>query len=179
MIYLSCHNARRVHAVCCSLLLAAILQAVSPVAFAQNSTTKHTPAYKTVHAPNAQRLVLAVMAAHPEAKLVGLHMVPPDGSQDVIIACNDEARIGKPSSAGDVAVRASRKTLTRFKEADGVYDIQMPLLDARGGLIGMMVELVTAKSVPGQQEATVAAEKLRAELQAKIPDSAWLFRDGN
>ncbi len=57
-----------------------------------------------VDAPFAQQLILSAKAAHPELKKIGLHAVPPGGTESAIVANAIPGKIGKVSSPHDLTV---------------------------------------------------------------------------
>ncbi len=58
----------------------------SQTASAPGITVPAPPRYIKVDGPFAQKLVLDAKAAHPELKKIGLHAIPPGGSEGAIIA---------------------------------------------------------------------------------------------
>jgi len=104
-------------------------------------------------------------------------MTPPHSDQNITIATTDPARLGKPSSKGDLAVMSTLKPVVIRRETDSVFHIQAPLMDSKGNLIGMVVEVIPISAVENQDAALKAEENLRNEVQRGIPNSAWMFED--
>ena len=133
----------------------------------------------------AQKLSDEIMAAHPELLSVTFHGVPP-GLQDVytMFAGSYPERIGNPDDPDDIDV--TRKGITildprwhRTKDKDRKFVILMPLRDAKGENVGL---LVLAYRNPERPSTSAAEEKyfheaaaLRDALAAKIPGYAGLF----
>jgi hypothetical protein len=119
-----------------------------------------------VHAPWALQLELSTLSAHPDLRKMGLHAVPPGGKDSVIIANANTARIGIKSSAGDLAAVKDGKTYCAKKEDGSFYNLKLPLKDASGNSIGILVMEMPFTSAADDTEAIEEAEGLRAELAA-------------
>jgi hypothetical protein len=128
-----------------------------------------------VHAPWALDLELATLSAHPDLRKMGLQAVPPGGKESVIVANANTLRIGIQSSEGDLAVVKDGKTYCARKEDGGFYNLKLPLLDAAGRRIGILVMEMPFTSAADETAAIKRAEDLRAELARKIPDHDRLF----
>lgn len=131
----------------------------------------------------AQKLSDEIMAAHPELQSVTFHGVPP-GMSNVytMFAGSYPERIGNSDDPDDIDVQTKGITLvdprwhrpsTELKR----FVVQEPLRDKSGENIGLIVyAFKTANGSKGEQYYTVAAMKMRDELEAKIPSYAALFQ---
>jgi hypothetical protein len=128
-----------------------------------------------VHAPVAQKLVLEELSAHPLLRRMGLHVIPPGSDTMILIANGNEARLGIHTSEGDFAAVKDSKTYGP-RNADGeFYNMKMPMFDAQNRRIGILVMEIACTDATSEEDAARKAERIRAELQAKIPDLNALF----
>jgi hypothetical protein len=121
----------------------------------------------------AQKLVDDLVARHPELVRVGLHVTPPNGRRNVIIASNMTEKIGQKSDPEDLrAMRSGRPVL--LKEGEN-FDVTLPLHDAKGKIIGTIG--LTFEPEPSEQEGAVIrrAWEIAREIEKDIPSKAELF----
>ncbi|GAA4504665.1 hypothetical protein [Gluconacetobacter tumulicola] len=137
--------------------------------------TKAPVHYDPVHAPTAQTLVQQIAMRHDDMVLLGVHATVPGSKNNVIIACNDQARIGKPSSKGDLALIGKPKIMVARLPQKNVYEVAMTLNDAQGRTVGMMVDQMRLNAVPDEVEALRRALEVRSELEKNIPSEGALF----
>ncbi|MGH7584107.1 MAG: hypothetical protein ACREL5_12860 [Gemmatimonadales bacterium] len=123
----------------------------------------------------AQALVDATHAAHPEIDEIGISAMTSHGC--VGIASTDKSDVGEKCEADDVTPMKTGKPSVG-KEGTG-YDVSVPLHDVAGKTVGVLG--VGFKAAPGQTAATVTqtAQKIAAEMAAKIPSKAKLFARAN
>jgi hypothetical protein len=117
----------------------------------------------------------STMSAHPDLRKMGLHAVPPGGDGSVIIANYNTSRIGLRSSDSDKAVMATNKTVCTKKEDGSYYGLKLPLRDASGHNIGILVMEMPYTSASEQAEAIRKAEVIRSELAQRIASADRLF----
>jgi hypothetical protein len=129
-----------------------------------------------VHAPHALELEMATLSAHPDLRKMGLHAIPPGGKDSVIIANANTSRIGVKSSAGDLDAVKDGKTYCAGKEDGSFFNMKLPLQDAAGRTIGILVMEIPFTSAANEVEAVRKAEGIRHELAQQIPDRDSLFR---
>lgn len=114
-----------------------VLSAALNMSFAQQPSP--LPAnYIQVSAPMAQRLTLSVKEKHPEIKKLGLHATPALVNRYAIIGSETPSKIGKKSSDPDMKKVAEAKPAVERLEKDKVYDLFLPLTDAKGRDIGQV-----------------------------------------
>ncbi len=121
----------------------------------------------------AQKLVDDLAAKHSEITRIGLHLTPPQGADNIIVASNLPAKIGQKSDPEDLrAMRSGRPVV--LKEA-GSFDVTLPLHDASGKTIGALG--LTFKPARGEQESAAIkrAKDAARELEKQIPSAAKLF----
>jgi DNA-binding beta-propeller fold protein YncE len=133
------------------------------------------PAY-AVDAPYAQRIVMETLSAHAFLRKLGLHAIAPGQTRSVILANANLAKIGKLTTANDIAAVKDGQTNCR-REVDGAYyDMKMPMFDAAGRKIGLTVMEIPFTAATDEADAIRQAEAIRRGMAAKIPDLASLFQ---
>ncbi len=131
-------------------------------------------AYK-VRAPFAEALVRQELSAHPNLRKMGLHAIAPGQQDSVIIANGNATRIGIKTTAGDFAAVGSGKTYSKKIEDGSFFNMKMPMFDAQGRRVGLLVMEIPETAVTDEAAAIAMAESIRKEMEAKIPDLASLF----
>ena len=121
----------------------------------------------------AQRLVDELAARHPELVRIGIHVTPPNKSDNIIIACNVSERIGKKSDPEDLKAMKTGQPVV-LKE-DGNFDVTLPLHDAAGKALGAIG--LTFKPLVGEQAegATRRAQAMTREIEKQIASTGQLF----
>jgi hypothetical protein len=93
----------------------------------------------------------------------------------VLIANGNETRLGIHTSEGDFAAVKSGKTYGP-RIADGeFYNMKMPMFDAQGRSIGILVMEIACTDATSEKDAARKAESIRAEVAKKIPNLEALF----
>jgi hypothetical protein len=170
---------RHILLLCTALLGAAVLSAAEPPR--KNWTP---PAYKIY----GQQLADEIMAQHPELLSVTLHGVPP-GLKDVytMFAGSYPERIGNPDDPDDIMIIQLGITILdprwhRFKDPAKKFVMMMPLRDASGENVGLLVAAYknpahrpTGSNAQLEADYFAKGTKLRDELQPKIPSYDGLF----
>lgn len=159
------------------VLAASLGLALMPVLASGQSQDPST--YMHVHAPFAQALVMKVKEAH-DSDLVklGLHAVPPGETDNVIIANITASKVGKKSSAADMAKLATNKPVAVRLEKDKTFDLLIPIHDAKGrdlsgGFVVMEVPFTKAST---EEEAIKIGVAVRDDMQRQIPSMKALYR---
>ena len=119
---------------------------------------------------------MATLSAHPDLRKMGLHAIPPGGKESVIIANANTSRIGVKSSAGDLDAVKEGKTYCAAKDDGAFFNMKLPLKDAAGRIIGILVMEIPFTSAANDAEAIRKAEGIRQELAQQIVDYNALFR---
>jgi DNA-binding beta-propeller fold protein YncE len=132
--------------------------------------------HESLDAPQALRLDLETMSAHRDLRKMGIHAIPPGGKDSVIVANANITRIGYKSSQGDLDAVKDGSTYCIKKDDGSFFNAKLPLKDASGRVIGILVMEIPFTSAPTQEQAIQEAEGIRAELATKIPDYQWLFQ---
>lgn len=121
----------------------------------------------------AQRLVGELAARHPELVRIGMHVTPPNKSDNIIIACNESERVGRKSDPEDLKAMKTEQPVV-LKEG-GNFDVTLPLHDAAGKAIGAIG--LTFKPLAGEQAegATRRAQAMTREIEKQIASTGQLF----
>ena len=130
---------------------------------------------QVVQAHYAQYLVTSTMSAHPELQKMGIHVVPPNGQDELIVACSVPSKIGKKSSANDLEIEHTAKPSVKTISDKSFYDLALPLLDARRRSIGMVVMEMRFSGASSPEEAVAKAEAITNVLEQQIPTRDALF----
>jgi hypothetical protein len=141
----------------------------------QPPVTRPVDVMEPIHAPVAEKVVLEELSEHPLLRRMGLHVIPPGGRTMILIANGNETRLGIHTSEGDFAAVKSGKTYGP-RIADGeFYNMKMPMFDANGRRIGILVMEIACTDAHSEAEAARKAESIRSELASKIPNLDALF----
>jgi hypothetical protein len=121
----------------------------------------------------AQKLVDELAAKHPELVRIGLHLTPPTGSENLIVASNVASKIGQKSDPEDLAAMRTGKPVALREQ--GNFDVTLPLHDASGKVIGAIG--LTFKPAANEQEAAAIqrAQSITRDLEKQISSKAKLF----
>jgi hypothetical protein len=137
-------------------------------------------------APNdflAQKLVDELLAKHqPELLYVGLHLVPPSGTDMAIVAATRRDKIGHKSSCADLHVLSTDVPILEMKGGGGSKingtvigsTILAPLHDRRGNTIGM-INMGLKFTTGEESEAAKFGRSIQREIEGEIPSKMALF----
>ena len=134
-----------------------------------------------------QKLCDEVMAAHPEILSITLHGVPP-GLKEVytMFAGTWPDRIGNPDDPDDIDVITKGITILdprwkRTKDTDKKFVVLMPMQDAKGENVGLVVYGFRNPPRPtGMEEHYLSASvKLRDAMAQRITSYEGLFERSN
>lgn len=134
----------------------------------------------------AQALADATMKANPELLSVTLHGVPPGAGPDTytMFAGSYPDRIGNADDPDDIDV--SKKGITivdprwhRTRDASPKFVVLMPMRDAHGENVGLVVYAFKVAKASNRYERTLYAKALdlRDGLARSIPTYASLFEE--
>ena len=134
--------------------------------------------YIRVSAPMAQKLTLETKSRHPEITKLGIHATPPSMSDNAIIGSEVTSKIGKKLSGKDMEKVMQAKPSVERIEKDGIYDLFLPLSDAKGRDIGQgfVVMEVPFKNASDAGAALKIGEQIRNEIQRQIPSRDALYQ---
>jgi hypothetical protein len=124
----------------------------------------------------AQTLADQVARAHPELNVIGFHLTPPGGKDNVIVASSNRTKVGKKSDPDDLEVMTTGKAAVDTKEPRQLIDIGLPLLDRAGHTIGTVVMEVKFSYTKDPAAALKRATEIRDQLRKQIPSKESLFQ---
>lgn len=130
-----------------------------------------------VSAPAAESLVLNTLSEHIRLNKLGLHAIPPGGKVSVVIANGNREKIGKQTSEKDFADIRSGETYCHPEQDGSFYDMKLPMFDASGRRIGMLVMEIPFSAAKDSADAVHMAEAIRKEMSTKIPSLNALFQN--
>lgn len=122
----------------------------------------------------AQKLVDETLAAHPRLLVIGMHVTPPGGRQNVIVASNF-GRIGKPGDSDDMSVVTSGKPKLEVNADGKRFEVELWLLDRAGTSVGAISFVFPYTPGENQRALLRRAETLRDALRPRIASVAALM----
>jgi len=123
----------------------------------------------------AQRLVNEFMGEYPRIEILAIHTTPPDSDYNIIAGSNI-GRIGKKADNDDMRCVFTGKPNLEINSTGKRFESEMQLHDRTGKVIGALGVVFPYKSGADKQALHTEAEKIRAEMEKRIPDAASLFR---
>jgi hypothetical protein len=128
---------------------------------------------QTAYSIYGQQLLDATLAKHAELTVMALHVTPPKGKDNIIIASNI-GRIGKKADADDMSVLETGKPrIERTRSGD--LSVELPLLDAAGNTVGVLGATFSAKVATDKALALALANQVRDELRSQTGSLEQLF----
>src|SRR5260370_15840431 len=121
----------------------------------------------------AQKLVDETMTKHPEVQILALHITPP-GGRDSIILASSIGRFGKKGDEDDLKVIETGEPILEVHISGKRFEVELQLHDASGKTIGAVSAVYAYKAGDDKAQFRMQAEKVRAELEKKIPSVAKL-----
>ena len=117
---------------------------------------------------HAQKLVDDMLSKHSEIIVLAMHVTPPKAKDNIIIASNF-GRIGKKADDDDMKVVSSGEPKVGVYAEGKRYGVALPLRDATNKAIGALSVGFHYKSGDDEKALLSKAEKIRDELQKRIP----------
>lgn len=117
---------------------------------------------------HAQKLVDATLANYPELNVLAMHVTPPKGGDNIILASNF-GRIGKKADDDDAKVISTGQPRAGVYSNGKRYGVELPLLDSAGKTIGALSVGWPYKQGDDEAAFLKKAEKVRDELRKRIP----------
>ena len=123
----------------------------------------------------AQQLVEEFLDEYPQIEILAIHATPPDSDYNIIAASNI-GRVGKKADNDDMRCVFTGKPNLEINSTGKRFESEMQLHDRSGKVIGAVGIVVAYKRGDDKQALHAQAERIRAEMERKIPDSASLFQ---
>lgn len=122
----------------------------------------------------AQQLVDEFIDRYPDIEVLAIHVTPP-GSDYNIIAGSNIGRLGKKADNDDMRCVFTGKPNLEVNSTGKRFESELQLHDRAGNVIGAVGIVVAYKNGDDKRALHARAEKVAAELEKRIPDSASLF----
>ena len=117
---------------------------------------------------HAQKLVDDTLSKHPEVIVLAMHVTPPKAKDNIILASNF-GRIGKKADDDDMKVINSGEPIVGVYGEGKRFGAELPLRDGANRTVGALSVGFRYKSGDDQKALLSKAEKVRDELQKRIP----------
>jgi hypothetical protein len=134
-----------------------------------------TDVKEPVNAPRAEEIVLEALSSHPLLRRMGLHVIPPGREHMILIANGNATRLGIRTSEGDFAAVKSGTIYGPRIEDGNFYNMKMPMFDAQGRSIGILVMEIAGTDAVSEEDAAQKAAAIRKEVASRIPSLESLF----
>src|SRR5882762_6793772 len=122
----------------------------------------------------AQQLVDEFIDRYPDIEVLAIHVTPPDSDYNIIAGSNI-GRLGKKADNDDMRCVFTGKPNLEVNSTGKRFESELQLHDRAGNVIGAVGIVVAYKNGDDKRALHARAEKVRAELEKRIPDSASLF----
>lgn len=121
-----------------------------------------------------QSLVDQTLAANPDVVILALHVTPPGGDANEIVASNI-GRIGKKADDDDMEVIRTGTPKLEMNETGDRFEVEQRLLDASGNTIGAVGVVFPYKPGDDKEARHREADRIAADLRKQIPNTAKLL----
>jgi hypothetical protein len=128
-----------------------------------------------IRAPWGQDLIDEAIERDPRIITLALHVTPPGSSLNTIVA-SSFGRIGKPADSDDQSVIHEGKARREVTNQGKRVAVELPLLDARGHIIGALSTSFSAVPGSGEDEPEKRAVSLRDSFARRTTSLKALFR---
>jgi hypothetical protein len=116
---------------------------------------------------HAQKLVDDLLSKHPDVITLALHVTPPKGKDNIIVASNF-GRIGKKADEDDMKAM-SGEPIAGAVAKDKRYSVELALRDASNKTIGALSVGFRNSGAEDAKAFLSKAQSLRDEMQKRIP----------
>ena len=117
---------------------------------------------------HAQKLVDDTLSKHSDVIVLAMHVTPPKAKDNIIVASNF-GRIGKKADDDDMKVISSGEPIAGVYAEGKRYGVELPLRDAANKTVGALSVGFRYKTGDDEKALLAKAEKVRDELQKRIP----------
>jgi hypothetical protein len=121
----------------------------------------------------AQHLVDEELAKHPNVVILAMHVTPPKGTDNVIVASNI-GRIGKKADEDDLAVIKTGTPKLELNTTGDRYEVELVLQDVSGDTIGALGVVYPYKAGDDKEKHQREAEQIRDDLRRHITNAGNL-----
>ena len=124
----------------------------------------------------AQRLTMQALARHPDLLVIAMHVTPPGGATNKVIAINEPKFIGRDSDAVDTDTEKTGKIVMQVIPATHRMEVHMPMLAADGSRVGTICTVYLWEDERKAADYFVRSLAMRDELRPLIPSYESLFK---
>jgi hypothetical protein len=117
---------------------------------------------------HAQKLVDSTLLKHKELIVLAMHVTPPKGKDNIIIASNF-GRFGKKADDDDLKVINTGKPIAGVYGGGKRYGVELPLRDVAGKTVGALSVGFRYQKGDDEKALLAQAEKVRDELRKLTP----------
>jgi hypothetical protein len=115
-----------------------------------------------------QTLLEKLRASNPAVLAAAMHVTPPKGHANIVVASTDPREIGRQSAAADLAVIATGKPSTHMDRAQHRIEVRVPLEDVSHDVIGALSLQFAAQAGADAHSAVTRALAIRDQLRRRI-----------
>jgi hypothetical protein len=138
-----------------------------------------------MYAP-AQAILDQTIKDHPEILVIAMHVTPPGGKDNVIIASRfnvspgkwEIQRIGKVADEDDMRVVKTGKPNLEVNTTGDRFEVEAPMLDGAGKIVGAVGIVLPYRKGEDQKALQKKAETIRDEIRKRTPTVSALFAQG-
>jgi hypothetical protein len=131
----------------------------------------------------AQTIIDKVVKDHPEILVIAMHVTPPGGKENIMIASRfttatgklEIQRIGKVADQDDMRVVKTGKPNLEVNTAGDRFEVEAAMLDGAGKIIGAVGIVVPYKAGDDKKALQKRGEQIRDEIRKQTPTLASLF----
>ena len=123
----------------------------------------------------AQQLADEFLERYPQIEILAIHATPPDSDYNIIAGSNI-GRLGKKADNDDMRCVFTGKPNLEVNSTGKRFESEMQLHDRTGSVIGAVGMVFAYRQGDDQEALHARAERIKAELEKRIPDAAALFR---
>lgn len=124
----------------------------------------------------AQRLIMEALARHPDLLVIAMHVTPPGGTTNKVIAINEPKFIGRDSDAVDTDTEKTGKIVMQVIPATHRMEVHMPMLAADGSRVGTVCTVYLWGDESQTADYFVRSLAMWDELRPLIPSNDSLFK---
>jgi hypothetical protein len=124
----------------------------------------------------AQKLTMQALARHPDILVVAMHVTPPGGKANKVIAINVPKFIGRDSDEVDTDTEKTGKIVMQVIPKTHRLEVHMPMLAADGSRVGTVCTVYLWEDESQAADLFARSLAMRDELRPQIPGYEALFK---
>jgi hypothetical protein len=124
----------------------------------------------------AQRLTMQSLALHPDLLVIAMHVTPPGGKTNKVIAINEPKFIGRDSDDVDTDTEKTGKIVMQAIPKTHRMEVHMPMIAADGTRVGTICTVYLWQDESQVADYFVRSLAMRDEMRPLIPSYEALFK---